>query len=286
MKRQHRGGRGFSAPIGLGLLAMAGLATGAHADFTFGDFGSTDDLNVQGSGEFASEGGDNDPFVLRLTNGQRALTSVWHDQKQNVANAWEVNFSFQVTNVSSGAGPDPTKGADGFAFLIQNTSPTLFVDTASTRGGGLGYNQFNNIIAVEFDMWMNDRAGDVNGNHISVHNNFANNTTTLESHSLGAATNIPNMSDESVYDMRLVYTPGTLEIFMNDQSVLTVAMDIADRMVLDNGTAWLGFTAATGAQPWQTQDIVSWGFAEIVPAPSGVALMAGAGLLAGRRRRR
>ncbi|MCB9845027.1 MAG: hypothetical protein H6811_03440 [Phycisphaeraceae bacterium] len=286
MERHSTGGRGQSARIGIGLLAIAGLAASASADFTFGDFGSTDDLNLQGSGQFASEGGDNDPFVLRLTDGQRALTSVWHDQKQNVADAWEVNFSFQVTNVSSGTGPDPTKGADGFAFLIQNTSPTLYVDTASTRGGGLGYNQFNNIVAVEFDMWKNARAGDLNGNHISVHNNFANNTSTLESHSLGAATNIPNMSDESIYDVRLAYTPGTLEIFLNEQSVLTVAMNIAERMVLDNGSAWIGFTAATGAQPWQTQDILNWGFAEIVPAPSGVALLAGAGLLAGRRRRR
>jgi hypothetical protein len=57
--------------------------------------------------------------------------------------------------------------------------------------------------------------------------------------------------------------PGTLTIFLNDLTspVLTVPVDLGTTLSLDNGRAWIGFTAATGGRS-QAHDILSFSLVE------------------------
>ena len=64
--------------------------------------------------------------------------------------------------------------------------------------------------------------------------------------------------------------------------LLTTTLDISTLLSLDNGSAWVGFTAGTGTA-WQAQDIQDWSFSEI-PEPTTLSLLAIGGLLLRKRK--
>jgi len=68
-------------------------------------------------------------------------------------------------------------------------------------------------------------------------------------------------SDGAVHTVRILYVPGNLRIFLDDleNPLMTVVINLAEVMDLDHGRAWVGFTAASGAD-WQNHDLISWDF--------------------------
>jgi hypothetical protein len=69
------------------------------------------------------------------------------------------------------------------------------------------------------------------------------------------------MSDGDVHEAKVAYVPGTLMIFLDDLNspVLVVPVDLETTLNLDNGQAWVGLTAATGAIT-EAHDILSFSF--------------------------
>jgi hypothetical protein len=57
-----------------------------------------------------------------------------------------------------------SRGADGFAFVIQNESPVAL----GLAGRGLGYEGINNALAIEVDTYSNFDEQDYYENHIAV----------------------------------------------------------------------------------------------------------------------
>ena len=55
---------------------------------------------------------------------------------------------------------------------------------------------------------------------------------------------------------------GTLSVYVDDllTPVIVTPLNLAATLKLDNGRAWIGFTAATGDSTWQVHDILSWNF--------------------------
>jgi hypothetical protein len=55
---------------------------------------------------------------------------------------------------------------------------------------------------------------------------------------------------------------GLLYVYIGDtdQPVLTTILNLQDAIDLTNGRAYLGFTAATGLNMFQTHDILEWQF--------------------------
>lgn len=234
-------------------LAVAALFSKRHA--------STDDTPAAQPMRFSHfaepEGlqlvGDASVFEdrLRLTQAAPGMQgAAWLTAQQQVAMGFDTTFHFQM---SDGI-------ADGFAFVIQNHRPTAL----GPGGGGLGYGGIGhligipNSIAVEFDTFP-DQLGEL-GPHISVQTNGTEPNHALSTFSLGWVM-AQQMSDGGKHFARIRYVPGTLAVYLDDHEspVLTTSVDLASLLDLDDGCAWVGFTAATGFE-YQNHDILSWDY--------------------------
>jgi len=255
---------------------LAAASPIALADFTFDDFSNFDMLNMMGD---TATQGQNADLTLQITNDEDQISSIWYSVPQPILGNWSSEFTFSVSDVTLG-------GADGFAFVVQNTSATMHNDNSFGRGGGIGYNEGENLIAVEFDFWKNDRALDPNDNHISIHSGGPASTSSSELDSIGIADNIPDLDSGDLYTVRVDYTPGTMTVSLDGQQIISASVDLDTALDVPSGEAWVGFTGTT-TRVWQTNELHNWSFvAEPVPAPSALAAM-GIGLagLASRRRR-
>jgi hypothetical protein len=60
---------------------------------------------------------------------------------------------------------------------------------------------------------------------------------------------------------------GTLAVYLDDeaQPVLIVPLQLDGLLDLGptHGRAWVGFTAATGSDVWQTHDVLAWAFTQL-----------------------
>jgi hypothetical protein len=205
---------------------------------------------------------------LRLTADQEGQTgAAWLPAKQSVQGGFETTFQWQISRSAQEA------GADGFAFVVQNASGLALGD----GGDGIGYSGIANSLAVEFDTLQNPpeefegELGDPNDNHISVQSRGMLSNSADPSFSLGSTTTVPFLGDGNVHTAKVVYVPGTLTIFLDDLTspVLIVRVDLGTTLSLDNGQAWVGFTAATGGRS-QAHDILSFSFVGTEEAQPGV----------------
>lgn len=246
--------------IGMTFLAsIAFVPRQSAALIVFSDFATTTGLNLVGDAtQFNNR--------LRLTPAESGkVGGAWIDAKQLVAEGFRTTFAFEV------AEPDPDFGADGFAFIIQNVSSTAL----GVGGSSLGFMDIGdgpgleNFLAVEFDTLNSGITFDTNDNHIAVQ---AKNSSTAREF-LGSATPPFSIQDGGVHTAQITYTPGTLRVAVDGATtpLLQVNVDINSLLGLSDGTAWIGFTGATGGA-WETHDIVNWTFAS-VPEPAAASLV-------------
>jgi hypothetical protein len=227
--------------------------------FAFSDFTSLAGLQL--NGDAAKSGTE-----LRLAPqglGREGAGSAWFTTKQTVEQGFDTTFSFRIAGI-----------ADGFAFVIQNSSASALGGT----GGDLGYGRalasgIPNSIAIEFDIILNgDDPGEPSDNHISVHTRGTQPNSRFEEFSIGAANLAsPNLNDGSVHQGRIKYANGTLQIFVDnlDTPRLSVPTNLGTLLSLDAGKAFVGLTAGVGAQA-ANHDILSWSFTESVQSDIAV----------------
>jgi glucose/arabinose dehydrogenase len=228
---------------------LALLAANAGADFTYPNFSSTAGLALVGS---AVQAGNR----LRLTPASSSQAgAAWYQTKQLVAPGFDTTFDFQLSTAV---------GADGFAFLVQNSSAAPLGGT----GCALAYHGLSNSLAVEFDTYANSTCqgttvSDPNGIHISVHTLGWLPNSVSEAASLGATLAIPDFADGQPHVGRVRYEGGILAVYIDDLAVpaLSVALDLAQFLTLDQGAAWVGFTASTGGLA-EAHELLSWTFDE------------------------
>jgi len=270
-----------SSCVGAMLLA-AGLASPAMAQFSYPNFSSVSNLTFNG---VATQSG-NTLSVTPPVGG--AAGSVWRNNRQNLALGFVSNFTFRVRDIAG-------VGADGFAFVLQNEGTNALGGT----GGALGYAtnlQFpsqigiGNSVAIEFDLWNNGNNWPDfgNSNHISIQTNGLSANLPSQGASLGAANPATDMSDGAIHSVRIVYTPGIMQVYMDNlvTPLISAPVTLTNHMVLTSGGAFVGFTAGTGgAANTQRHEILSWDFSDVVPAPGALSLLALGGLMAARRRR-
>ncbi|GEM_PF-956561 len=250
-----------TAHLGRWLLLLATIwLPGTACDagtLTYNDFSSPAGLILQA---YAA------PFEghLRLTPAisGRGIGGAWLETKRPVKNGFETTFQIQITDKKG-------YGADGLAFVVQNApTPRL-----GWPGCNIGFGGLTNLLVVKFDNYHGETPEHVAYDEVAVL--AASSPATIlwdgVATPIASVTNGVAFSDGRVHTARIVYVPGNLQMYLDDMEnpLMTVYVNLARVMDLDEGWAWVGFTAAGGAD-WQNQDLVSWSFAsdDIVTLPS------------------
>jgi hypothetical protein len=230
------------------LLAAAVLtATGLHAQDGTG-------LKLVGSAQLLND-------RLRLTPAERQMVgAAWYLEKQFVAGGFVTSFRFQITN-RGGLGP----GADGFAFVLQNSGNDAIAGPGSAGGFALGGGWRDpqqpgipRSLAVFFDTFQNGDGHDPSDNYIAICTNGAIPKMRWPPPRLGVATRLPfRLKDGKVHAVRIRYKPPLLLVSLDDgEPLLHVPVDLSP--VLDaGGNAYVGFTASTG-NGFENHDILLW----------------------------
>jgi len=276
-----------STLLGLGAATLAGGL--AHAQsFNYPDFTSTAGLSTVG---LAAQSGT----ILRIqdnvapANGGDNRGALWYATAVNVVGGFDTTFVYSMNT------PSTTGGSDGLAFVIQNDlvassapivngSPDGIGNMAIGRhASAAGFGAFlnpvagdsvDNSLAIHLDTYNNASPwGDLNSNHISVHTGGTADNSQDESFSIGRTGFLTtDLNDGANHTVRVLYVPGTLEVYVDGALELTVAYDfntggtytdsaaaIGGLNLVSGTSAFVGFTSGAGSAR-ENRDIVSWSF--------------------------
>lgn len=220
--------------------------SGSTVDFIYEGFDWPTGLILQGESQLVEN-------RLRLTPalGGRG-GGAWRNTKKPVRDGFSTVFQFQITERGS-------SGADGMAFVIQNSAtPGL-----GYPGCNIGFGGLTNVFVIKFDNyhWQDHAPGGFDEVAVLT---CSSPTTPLwdgVANTIAYVTNGVVFSDGQVHTVKIVYVPGNLQVYLDDlqNPLMTVYVNIAKVVDLDDGRAWVGFTAGTGAD-WQKHEILSWSF--------------------------
>jgi hypothetical protein len=185
---------------------------------------------------------------------------VWLREKQSVASGFETTFQFQITK-SGGLG----HGADGFAFVLQNSGPEALGGKGSAGGFAVSDRTYHHetgipwSIAVFFDTFRNREAGDPSDNYVAFCTYGRPDEMRWPASRLAFTPKLHvRLRDGQVHSARILFRPPVLSVFLDDSPVLESAVDLS--IVIDpHGSAWVGFTASTGGG-YENHDILNWSF--------------------------
>ena len=238
------------------LLLMTNAMELASAVVRFENFNSSQGLELLGAAAVAGD-------ALRLTPAKRSKTgAVWLREKQPILARFETTFQFQLTHQARTLG-----GADGLAFVIQNSGPRALGGRGSAGGFGVADSHYSHhpgipwSFAVFFDTWQNKDEGDPSDNYIAVRANGrpAEMRWPAERLAFTPELNV-ELKDGGVHTVRIVFERPVIEVFLDNSTrpVLQTTLDLSP--VADpEGKAWIGFTASTG-WGFENHDILNWSF--------------------------
>lgn len=255
-----------------GALLLGLIASSPAQVFGYGNFSGATGLSLNGNASI-----DQTTGVLYVTpNALNQSGRVWADAPVYVSYGFDTVFQFKVTRTA--------QGADGMAFLIQNSAAGNTANPPSSTGSQNGYGGspgISNALAIELDMYAMTAApfNDTSGNEISIHTMGSAAINAYESSSVGRVSpTTPVMNDQLVHTFRVNYVPGTLTVYLDDMTnpVLTTPWDFstggtyvntgtaAPGLSLPNGTAFVGFSAATGGLS-QSHEVLNWTWTSTAP---------------------
>lgn len=197
------------------------------------------------------------PDRLRLTADQpQQAGACWYSEKKiDFSEGFETEFTFLITTDKTGKLP-----GDGFAFVIQAQGP----DVLGGGGSNIGYKQIPYAVALEFDT-KDDNEGSRNHVNLSFYN-----PETKSYRRYATVHEIPEITDGNAHFTRIIYREGRLQIYMDSYlfPILSVKLDIAEKIQSPDHTAWLGFTAST-SEATANHDLIGWSVKELA-APEDI----------------
>ena len=174
-------------------------------------------------------------FLTHNAYGERG--AVWSQEKVDLTKDFTVKANLYLG--------DRPQGADGIAFVIQNSPQGR--NALGMGGGGLGYRGITNSFAVEFDTWKNP--GEINGNHIGFDVNGKGHREVATSEKAYALPQPLESGREIPVTIKWDYKGNnraevTVNIFNQ-----TYKYAIDNILEVFGGTqAYIGFTGATGGE--------------------------------------
>jgi|GEM_PF-1791814 len=194
------------------------------------------------------------------------MGAVWFDPQLDLNEDFDIRVTLNFGSIFQWNDSDPGHiypeaggGADGIAFVLQQTS-----SAAGDVGEALGYGLLDSSVAVEFDPYYNFNADPVydhiaiskNGNHIHTQSPYGN---FSEGVIIPGETIVPALGTDPVldnihtgldYEARFSWNAGTheLDVWFNCQHKFTFTEDVVNTIFGGNGNVYYGFTAATGSE--------------------------------------
>ncbi len=220
--------------------------------FQINDFKAfSDKVHLSGSSSIAGE-------RLRLTSDKPNETGAcWYSAKKiDFTEGFETEFTFLISSDTKDKLP-----GDGFAFVIQGQSP----DITGGTGNDLGFKEIPYAVAMAFDT-KNDDEGSRNHIYLSFYN-----PETKSYRKYATVHEIPEITDGSSHFTRIIYREGRLQVYLDSYlfPVLSVKLDIAEKINSPDHTAWLGFTAST-SDNFSYHDLLSWSVKELEAPPKDI----------------
>jgi hypothetical protein len=211
--------------------------------------------------------------MLTLTNNSTETASAWLPTAIPVTSAFTTTFQFQITPATSG----PNSIGDGFAFVIQGAPSGNTTLGTTGEGEYIGYFGIPNSIAIEFDTYYNSDFGDpapagTSDAHVGIQSLGAMPNTSdhdTPNASLGTPT-LFNFADGAQHTATITYDGQyTFNVYVDGSLVVTgtLTSPLGTFLGLNGGTAYIGFTGATGAA--QETDILgstwTWDYSLLTP---------------------
>ena len=181
----------------------------------------------------------------------------WYSKsKIDLSLGFETEFTFLIT----GSGPN-TRGGDGFAFVIQNKGTGI----VGGKGDKIGYKEIPNVVAIEFDTYNNDEGS---RNHINL-SYYENGKKAYRR--FATVHEIPEITDGKEHFTKISYRDGIISVFMDSYifPLLTVQIDLSEKIGALDDQAWLGFTSSTSSA-YANHDLIQWSLKQYLDAPEDI----------------
>ena len=150
--------------------------------------------------------------ALRLTPSEaRQSGAAWYGRKVNVREGFDTTITFEISQPSQLCDRMDdvntfcrSRGADGFAFVVQNVDITAL----GVSGYGMGYEGIFNSLAVELDTYHNYDMMDFYENHVAVMTQgWRYNISANHSRALATTNRVPDLTDGR-HSVRIKYDPN------------------------------------------------------------------------------
>ena len=245
--------RCFALVSGFFLMIMLSIpVSGQDYLFQINDFKAlSDNISVEGSTVLGKD------RVRLTTDKPNQSGACWYSAKKiDFTDGFETEFTFLISSDQKTKLP-----GDGFAFVIQAQG----VDITGGTGNDIGYKKIPFAVAIEFDT-KDDNEGSNNHVNLSYYN-----PETKSYKRLATVHEIPEITDGNAHFTRIIYRNGNLEVYLDSYlfSILSVKLDIADKIKSPDHTAWLGFTSST-SDLFAYHDLIGW-TAKEYEAPEDIA---------------
>jgi len=239
------------------IMVLIPIGYTAHAQqymFQINDFKAVgNNLSLEGSSTISQD-------RIRLTKDIAQQTGAcWYKtRKIDFTNGFESEFTFLISRDD-----ENLPVGDGFAFVIQSQS----VQATGGVGDNIGYKQIPYGVALEFDT-KDDNEGSRNHINLSFYN-----PESKSYRKYATVHEIPEITDGKAHFTRIVYRDGTLEVYLDSYlfPVLSVKLDVAEKIKSPDHTAWLGFTSST-SNLHSYHDLLGWNIKEFAPEPKDIAV--------------
>lgn len=238
----------------LSILLSASIGSAQQYMFQINDFRAFDEtLNLTGTTTIFED-------RLRLTSDKPGQAGAcWYSaDKIDFSNGFETEFTFLISSEHSNSLP-----GDGFAFVIQCQSSEI---TGGT-GDDIGYKKIPYAVALEFDT-KDDQEGSRNHVNLSFYS-----PETKSYRRYATVHEIPEITDGKAHFTKIVYLDGRLQVYLDSYlfPILSVKLDIGEKIKSLDNKAWLGFTASTSDLS-SFQDLIAWSTKAYEPEPEDIVV--------------